>query len=238
MAIPYQPGEALTCRQIRELDVLAIEHVGIPGLVLMENAARSAAELIHGWLPDPMSAAVTVLCGRGNNGGDGFVIARHLLNAGVAVRVVGLGALRDYRGDPATNYGVLERMDCAPLNATAPGALDVAGELIARSMWIVDALLGSGADGPPRGEIADLVRQANAARATRIAIDIPSGLNADTGEVYDPCFHAAATITFVAEKVGFSQSAARNVLGRVLVADIGVPRRLIPGRPGAAPLDS
>jgi len=231
MNIPYDPGDALTCQEIRELDILAIEHVGIPGVVLMENAARAVAECIYQALLNPPDARVLFLCGPGNNGGDGFVAARHLRNGGVKVAVVLAAARETYRGDAALNLAIYERMEGTLFNATDEKQRKEINAQIGSSDVIVDALLGTGSTGAPRGLIADLIKTANAAPgARRVAVDVPTGLNADTGEVGTPCFRADATVTFVAAKVGFSSKAARKVLGRVVVADIGVPRELIPGR--------
>jgi NAD(P)H-hydrate epimerase len=230
--IRYIAGEPLHVQQIRELDVLAIEHVGMPGLLLMENAGRAAADVVYDALIDPPRSRVLVLCGPGNNGGDGLVVARHLWNAGVRT-VVALAAARDaYRGDAATNLHIYERMHKPLIDATQPGALDALREQAENADAIVDALLGSGASGAPRGLIAELIRLADRAapRARRIAIDIPSGLDAETGTVWSPCFRADATVTFVAAKVGFSAAAAQAVLGRVVVVGIGAPADLIPGR--------
>jgi NAD(P)H-hydrate epimerase len=238
MSIPYEPGEALTCGQIRELDVLAIEHVGIPGIVLMENAGRAVAQVVYSLLVDPRRGQVVILCGPGNNGGDGFVVARHLANAEVDVACV-LAVPRDrYKGDAAINLGILERIDLPLMDAVsdsaAPGDQTLPATILdclRRADIVVDALLGTGVKGAPRGIIARLVETANRLeRARRIAIDVPTGLDADRGEPGEPCFEAHATVTLVAAKVGFSQPAARRVLGRVIVADIGAPHRLIPGR--------
>lgn len=231
MSIPFQPGEPLTCQQIRELDVLAIEHVGVPGIVLMENAARSVAEFVYAGLYHPGHGTVVILCGPGNNGGDGLVIARHLHNAGVPV-VVGLAVpAASIGGDAAVNLGIFRRMEQPLIDAGTLAGLEEVRKHLQTAEVVVDALLGTGSKGPPRGAIGELVAQANAApRARRIAVDIPTGLDADTGKVADPCFRADATVTFVAEKTGFHSAAARAVLGRVVVADVGVPRGLIPGR--------
>lgn len=229
--IPYEPGMALTCRQIREIDVLAIEHLGISGLILMENASRSAAEFAYSTLIDPRRAAVVVLCGPGNNGGDGFAIARHLANADVPVRVVTAAALERYSGDAATNLGIVRRQQVELVDASTAEGLATARQWIGAAELVIDALLGTGATGAPRGAMVDLIRAANSApRAKRLAIDIPSGLDADCGEVASPCFKADATVTFVAEKVGFATAAAQAVLGRVAVVGIGVPRALAPNR--------
>jgi NAD(P)H-hydrate epimerase len=238
MTIPYKTGDALTCQEIRELDILAIEHVGIPGIVLMENAARAVAGCIYRVLLNPGDSRVLFLCGPGNNGGDGFVAARHLRNAGVRVTVVLASPREKYRGDAALNLGIYERMEGVLFQATEEGQRAAIELQITRADIIVDALLGTGSSGPPRGLIAELVTLANAAEhARRVAVDIPTGLNADTGEVSQPCFKADATVTFVAPKVGFSKKDAQTVLGQVIVADIGVPRDLIPGRKEISPLD-
>lgn len=239
MGIPYPPGEALTCQQIRDLDVLAIEHVGIPGIVLMENAGRAAAELIYGALLDPAGERVVILCGPGNNGGDGFVVARHLHNAGVRVDVVLAAPAEKSTGDAGVNLRILERMGRELLPAHTPGGVEAVRGRLAEADVIVDALLGTGSTGAPRGSMAQLVEAANAApRARRVALDIPSGLDADRGVVHEPCFRAHATVTMVAPKVGFETPAGRAVAGRVVVVDIGVPRELIPGRAGGGALDS
>lgn len=235
MAIPFHPGDPLTCRQIRELDILAIEHVGIPGLVLMENAGRSVAEFVHHLLPNPARASVLVLCGPGNNGGDGFVVARHLWNAGVSVRVFLAQPAERIRGDAATNLRIIERLELPITDAAQPAGRAALLAALPSADVIVDALLGTGSQGAPRGAMADLIALANSApRARRIAIDLPSGLDADHGTPAEPCFRADATLTFVAAKVGFEQPAARAVLGRVVVIDVGIPRTLLPGAAGPA----
>ncbi|MCG3126564.1 MAG: Bifunctional NAD(P)H-hydrate repair enzyme Nnr [Phycisphaerae bacterium] len=205
----------------------------MPGLLLMENAGRAVADFCYQTLVDPARSRVLILCGPGNNGGDGFVAARHLSNAGVEVLVT-LAAPRDrYFGDARTNLGILERIDFPMLDASATAAAPRIESAFATADLIVDALLGTGASGPPRGAVAELVRMANAAaRARRVAVDIPSGLDADRGVCFDPCFQADATLTLVAPKIGFASVAARQVLGRVLVCDIGLPLKLVPGRSG------
>lgn len=236
MPLPYVTGEALTTSQIRELDILAIEHVGMPGLLLMENTGRSVADFCYQVLINPASSRTLILCGPGNNGGDGFVAARHLANAGVEVRVLRAAPRDKYFGDARTNLGILERIDFPVLEAaTSPVSAEIESAFGAADL-IVDALLGTGAQGPPRGVIADLIRSANlAARARRVAVDVPSGLDADRGVCFDPCLRADATLTLVAPKVGFSSDAARQVLGRVVVCDIGLPLKLVPGRSTGSP---
>jgi NAD(P)H-hydrate epimerase len=219
------------CQEIRELDILAIEHVGVPGIVLMENASRAVAECVYSALLNPAKSHVLVLCGPGNNGGDGFAAARHLRNAGVGVTVALAAPREKSRGDAGLNLAIFERMEGEILNANDPDQMKQIEELAGSTDVIVDALLGTGSTGAPRGLSADLIRLANAeSHARRVAVDIPSGLEADSGKLNDPCFKADATVTFVAPKIGFAEPAAREVVGRLLVADIGAPRELIPGR--------
>jgi hydroxyethylthiazole kinase-like uncharacterized protein yjeF len=231
MAIPYESGEALTCQQIRELDILAIEHVGIPGMVLMENAARAVAEVVYASLLNATGSNILFMCGPGNNGGDGFAAARQLRNAGVQVCAALCAPAGRLRGDAGGNLAIYQRMGGDLLSVVGPDDLDSFHRRARSADVIVDALLGTGTSGPPRGVLAEVIRIANSVeRARRVAIDIPTGLDADAGVVSDPCFQADATVTFVAEKVGFGSAAARAVLGRVVTADIGIPGDLIPGR--------
>lgn len=238
MGIPYEVGHPLTCAQMRALDEFTITQIGIPGIVLMENAGRAAAEFIYAALLDPSTARVLILCGAGNNGGDGFVVARHLHNAGVPV-VVALAAPPDRaRGDAAINLRIIQQMRLKCLPAYEPDGLAAARAEAEQAEIIVDALLGTGSQGPPRGVAAELVHLANAApRARRVAIDIPSGLDGDSGTAHEPCFRAHATVTMAALKTGLAAAAGREFTGRVVVVDIGVPREQLPrsGNSGQTP---
>lgn len=232
MGLPYTTGKALTRQQVRELDVLAIEHAGVPGIVLMENAGRAVAEFIYGILPDPATDRVLILCGAGNNGGDGFVAARHLHNAGLQVDVALAVPPEKARGDAEANLKILQRMNFEFIRAFEPQGLAAMRHATDEAEIIVDALLGTGSTGAPRGVMATMVERANAApHARRIAIDVPSGLDPDTGQVHPPCFQAAVTLTMMAPKIGFDAPTARDLVGRVVSVDIGMPRALIPGHP-------
>lgn len=230
MSLPYVAPAPLTVEQVRAIDGWAIHTLGIPGPVLMENAGRAVAEVVYAALRDPVHDHVVVLCGPGNNGGDGFVAARHLLLAGVRVTAVRAATGRG-AADAEMNRRVFESIGGVIVPATAgdpdPAPLQ---RLIHSADVLVDALLGTGSTGAPRDVMAHLIRLANdASAARRIAIDLPSGLDAADGTVADPCLIADLTVTFVAEKTGFTTASARRVLGRVVVAGIGVP----PGGPVA-----
>ena len=215
---------ALSRAQVREVDRRAIADYGMSGLVLMENAGRGCVDLLCAL---GCCGPVALVCGKGNNAGDGFVIARHLDLRGIRVKVLLLGAPGDLRGDAAANYAILERCDVPTVNLS--GAFDSArfeAELTGAE-WIVDALLGTGAAGPPRPPLDEAIRRLNAHPARKLAIDLPSGLDCDTGLAAEPTFRADHTCTFVARKIGCENPAAAEYLGQIHVLDIGAPRKLV-----------
>ncbi|MEM6470027.1 MAG: NAD(P)H-hydrate epimerase [Planctomycetota bacterium] len=207
--------------QVRKVDQIAINEFGIPGVVLMENAGRNAATVIHELYPH--AKKVAILCGPGNNGGDGYVIARHLELKGHDIRIASLVQLEKLVGDAAINASVAMASDLR-IQVSTDG--DVS-QTIGDADLIIDCLLGTGATGPPRTAFANAIRLANQAPARRVAIDLPSGLDCDTGEPNEPTFQADATLTFVAEKDGFQSSRASAFTGSIDVIDIGVPAKLL-----------
>ena len=218
--------QSLTRSQVREIDRRAIEEFGLPGIVLMENAGRGAAELLHGLAP---GVSVAIVCGKGNNAGDGFVIARHLENLGHAVRLLLACDPAEFRGDAAIAWRVVEKAGIPTTKLAAATAAEWERAL-AGADWIVDALLGTGATGEPRGAIATAIEAVNATGrhgAQVFAVDLPSGLDCDTGQPLGPCVRADVTATFVARKVGFGAPAAAPWLGAVHVVGIGAPRAML-----------
>lgn len=213
----------LTRNAVRELDRAAIEEFGLPGIVLMENAGRNAAAIL---LEQQPNGRVVICCGKGNNGGDGFVIARHLDNHNVDVRVLLFADAAALTGDAAVNCEVVRRSGI-PVREFAGefGAAELDADLHAAE-WIVDALLGTGITGNVREPLATVIGRINAAPARVLAIDLPSGLDCDTGEPLGLCVQAELTVTFVAPKAGFANPAANASLGEVHVADIGAPHVL------------
>ena len=234
---------SLTREQVRAVDLQAIADYALAGIVLMENAGRNAAHLLMTLASldrvDP-PLRVTIACGRGNNGGDGFVIARHLENLGAEVKLLLACDPAAYRGDAAVNHAVAVRAGI-PIDQLESAPMEAWSAALAGSDWIVDALLGTGSSGAPRGAVATAIRAINLARhphghsqpspASRpprvLAVDIPSGLDCDTGLTAGECVRADATATFVARKIGFDAPGARAFTGAVHVLDIGVPRRLL-----------
>jgi NAD(P)H-hydrate epimerase len=214
----------LSRTDVRDVDRRAIDEYGMSGLVLMENAGRGCTDVL---CQLGCRGPVTIVCGKGNNAGDGFVIARHLDLRNVSVRVILLGAAADLRGDAAANYAILARSGLAMVDHS--GQFDEAAfdAQLAGAQWIVDALLGTGSTGAPRPPFDAAIRQINAAHAKRLAVDLPSGLDCDTGEPADTTVRADHTCTFVASKIGFNNPNASAYVGKVHVLDIGAPRRLV-----------
>jgi NAD(P)H-hydrate epimerase len=213
----------LSREQVREVDRRAIEEFGMSGLVLMENAGRGCTDVLCGL---GVRGPVVICCGRGNNAGDGFVIARHLDLRGHEVCVLLFGAPADLRGDAAANFAILAHCGIPLRVVTAQEDAGWQAEL-AGVDWIVDALLGTGARGQPRPPLDGVIPCLNRQPARRLAVDLPSGLDCNTGEPAPATFRADHTCTFVAAKRGFASPAAQAYLGHVHVLDIGAPRKLV-----------
>ena len=211
----------LTRAQVREIDRRAIEEYHIPGVVLMENAARGVVELAAKMLSGLAGSNVLIVCGGGNNGGDGFAVARHLHNLQFAVEVLTAVDPAELKGEAQVNWDIVNVMKIK----TAPANPD----LIAQhpSDLVIDALFGTGLSSPPRAESLALIQAINKQSAPVLAVDVPSGLDCDKGEPMGSCVRAARTVTFVAEKVGFAKPRAKHFIGDVTVVDIGCPRELI-----------
>ena len=217
----------LTRAEARAIDAWALETLGLPTLVLMENAGRGAAD----WLRDLAGdgARILVVCGPGNNGGDGGVVARHLHVAGMEVRVAWLAPADRLSPDAA-----LQRRALAGLGIdqrTWADSVDRAklGDFLGQSDWVVDALFGTGLARPVEGIFRDAIGAMNGSGVPILALDIPSGLDADDGLPLGLAIRATATATFVAPKLGFSAAGASGYTGEVRVIGIGVPERR--GRP-------
>ncbi len=193
---------AFTREQSRRVDRIAVEEFGFSGLVLMENAGRGVADVLCRL---GIAGPVAICCGRGNNAGDGFVIARHLDLRGYPVRVLLWANPEELTGDAAVNYHILTKTD-VPIEVFR-GEHDEPrlARLLAGAAWIVDGLLGTGARGEPRPPLDGVIDQLNAAAAAKLAIDLPSGLDCDSGQPARHTIRAVETCTFVTAKVGFSR---------------------------------
>lgn len=224
---PREPLYILDRAAVRAVDRAAVEEYGIPGIVLMENASRGLASAALRILARRGDApgSVLVICGRGNNGGDGYALARHLHNAGHRLLLAPLAAPRDGT-DAATNRRICGRME---LKEIGLGDLDAVGRLD----LVVDAMFGTGLDREITGDAADVVSFINRGSWPVLSVDVPSGLDCDTGRPLGVTVRADMTVTFVGQKPGFTELDAQPFVGDVVVADIGVPIELVRrhGRP-------
>ena len=222
--LPDKKCVVMTRDQVRAVDAWAINTLGIPGVVLMENAGRSCAELIKDKLSDVAEPKVCVFCGTGNNGGDGYVIARHLINCGLQVNVIVCGDRDKIKGDAKINLDILERMG-QRIESLNPADSDIAArvaDLAAGADMLVDGLFGTGLSGQIRGGYGRLIESLNACECPILAVDIPSGLDCDTGQPLGTAIEASWTVTFVAVKKGFTFAQATRYTGEVFVASIGI----------------
>jgi len=215
---------SLTRNQVRNVDSQAIADYGLPGIVLMENAGRGAAEVQVGL---GINGPVVICAGKGNNGGDGFVIARHLELNGVETSVLLFCEPDELAGDAACNYRVItlakQRIE---VMGKAPDPAALANRLSAAE-WIVDALLGTGTQGTIREPYLTAIAAINQSGKKVFSVDLPSGMDCDTGQALGACVRADHTATFVARKVGFDAPGADKLTGQVHVVGIGVPQRLL-----------
>lgn len=209
---------------MRELDRRAIEECGIPSLLLMENAGRGVAELIFA---SYKGRRVSIFCGKGNNGGDGLVAARHLHNRGFQVQVFLFAEPSALKEDPALNYRIVSKMKI-PLQVFA-GKVSAAetASLLSRTDIVVDALLGVGLNAPVTGALAEAIDGMNQGAKNIVAVDIPSGLDADTGKVLGCAVKASITATLGLPKKGLFEGDGPVHSGKICVVDIGLPRELL-----------
>ena len=214
----------VTAEQMKRIDRRAVAEWGIPGIVLMENAGRSVADAIEKRVESLDGIQVAVVCGPGNNGGDGFVITRHLLNRGAGVRCLLVGRVADLRGDARTNADILAKSGIPVEEMTAADQL--ADPLLDADI-VIDAVFGTGLTGPARGLAADALRLVNEACRLVVSVDVPSGVNADTGEACDPVVYADLTVTMGLAKTGLLLHPGRACAGEIEVADIGIPGHLL-----------
>ncbi len=207
---------------IRRADVIASEERSVPSVVLMENASKNASD--EAFAMAEGNAPFVLLAGVGNNGGDAFAAARHLLIKGADVVVLKCAADEKYKGDAAVNLSVLRRIGCGRLRLldTADMTDDEIAKLLDCAACIIDGLLGTGTSGAPRKEPARIISLLTG-RNNILSLDIPSGTDPESGAVYEPCVKASATVTFLAPKFGMAFEPARSACGRISTADIGVP---------------
>jgi hydroxyethylthiazole kinase-like uncharacterized protein yjeF len=213
--------------QVRAFDKWAIEELGMAGVVLMENAGRDCAVLIRDNLRGVENARVVVFCGTGNNGGDGFVIARHLRNSRIEVVTVICGDKQRIKGDAKVNLDLLGKLGATVEQLDLSGEVnDKIAELTSGANMIVDALFGTGLRGELPPEYQKLIEAINGSGIPILAVDTPSGLDCDTGEVLGAAIRATYTMTLAAMKRGFVQNeGAKEYTGEIYLGSIGVEPR-------------
>lgn len=219
--------------EMQEMDRLTIQEVGIPGAVLMENAARGAARVFLDHFAPPRGSRVLILCGRGNNGGDGYVMARYLSEAGLKVAVLVLSEFSKIAGDALINLQIIRRMGLDIQEVPSEERWRKQRRLLKDCDFIIDGLLGTGLSSSVRGFYARVIEDLNRAEKSVTAIDVPSGLNSDTGQVMGVAVRADLTVTFGFPKVGQLVFPGAGLVGRLVRIDIGIPDAVaerIPGR--------
>ncbi|MFQ6019191.1 MAG: NAD(P)H-hydrate epimerase [Dehalococcoidia bacterium] len=216
---------SITTEQMREVDRLMIEEYGIVLLQMMENAGRNLAQLAASLAGGAPGRHVLVLAGKGNNGGGGLVAARHASNMGSHVRVLLTAAADELTDTPAHQASILRSMGIELLQtkATSPELLP---SLFAEADLIIDALIGYSLAGAPLGQAAALIELANASGKPIVSLDVPSGVDAGSGRVYEPSIRAVATLTLALPKTGLAGPDVRGRLGELYLADLSVPPAL------------
>jgi NAD(P)H-hydrate epimerase len=217
---------SLTRDQTRAIDRFAIEQLGVPGVVLMENAGRLCADAVGDFLHGPAGRKVAICAGAGNNGGDGFVVARHLSMRSASVVVFLVSPADKLSGDAEINYRIARNLGLDIREVHSAELANLSMELRGFDV-IVDAVGGTGICGALRGDIAVAVEQINAAGRPVVAVDIPTGLDCDTGQAEGPAVRAKLTVTMVARKKGFDAPASAEYTGEVRVVDIGIPAEVV-----------
>jgi NAD(P)H-hydrate epimerase len=217
---------SLTRDQTRAIDRFAIEQLGVPGVVLMENAGRLCADAVGDFLAGPAGRKVAICAGAGNNGGDGFVVARHLSMRGASVVVFLVSPADELSGDAEINYRIARNLHLDIREVGSAELANLSRELRGFDV-VVDAVGGTGIRGALRGDIAVAVEQINAAGRPVVAVDIPTGLDCDTGRAEGPAVRANLTVTMVARKKGFDSPASAEFTGEVRVVDIGIPADVV-----------
>ncbi len=217
----------LNSAQMREADRRTIDDIGIPSLVLMENAGRQTVAAIEAMYTDLMERHVAVLCGRGNNGGDGFVVARTLVQRGVEVTVFLFGRVQDVRGDARTNLEILGRLGLTVIEVADSQAWELHFSEFGDCTLVVDAIFGTGLNAPLTGLIESVVADVNASGIPVVSVDLPSGLSADSSDTNGPCVAANLTVALAAPKLPLVLPPAETHAGDIVIADIGIPTELI-----------
>ncbi|HZB24988.1 MAG TPA: NAD(P)H-hydrate dehydratase [Vicinamibacterales bacterium] len=217
----------LNTAQMREADRRTIHEIGIPSIVLMENAGRQAVAAMEAAFEDLAASHVAVLCGRGNNGGDGFVVARTLIQRGVETSVFLIGSVSEVQGDARVNIEVLGRIGLTVVEITSAQDWELHFSEISECDVLVDAMVGTGFHGALTGLLQTVVADINGLGVPVVAIDLPTGLSADGAEMEGDAVEASMTVTLAAPKIPLVFPPAESHAGDLVIADIGIPYPVI-----------
>ncbi len=218
----------LTAAEMARLDRLASSEYMVPSIVLMENAGLRIIDFIQKYFQGKIAdRRILIFCGKGNNGGDGLVVARHLLNQNAEVNVLLLAQPGELQGDARTNLKIYQKMGGRIFPLLEEGHLQRADISLLYADLVVDAIFGTGFKGAAGGLAAEVINMINKGHRKVLAVDLPSGLEADSGRVFGPCIQADWTVTFALPKLGLALEPGAGYAGRLEIADIGIPRKLI-----------
>ncbi|MCA9408271.1 MAG: NAD(P)H-hydrate epimerase [Candidatus Omnitrophica bacterium] len=216
--------KVVTVKQIQKLDDLAIYRYGIPSLVLMENAGRAVAEEVFRMIKSRPKPMVGIVCGLGNNAGDGFVVARHLIQGGVSTKIFLVGKGNQLKHDAAVNYQILKRLKFEIVENVKTGNIK---SILEKFDVVVDAIFGVGLNRDIEEPFREIINTLNTKAKRIVAVDIPSGLDGTTGKIHGVCIKAHTTVTFSFAKKGFYKAQGLKHVGRIVVADIGIPKKVL-----------
>jgi NAD(P)H-hydrate epimerase len=215
-------SKLLTARTVKDIDRKAQELLGISTLVLMENAGRAVAEEALKMMDSQRHVAI--FCGKGNNGGDGFVAARHLLTCGYKPDIFLAGKISEVENEARINLEAILKLRQKIIEIEEDDLHSLANKIL-RYNLIIDALLGVGLRGQVRGVCRDLIEMINKTKSYILSVDVPSGLDATNGQILGCCIKANKTVTFMAAKRGMVLGKGPQVCGRIIVRDLGIPLR-------------
>ena len=215
--------KVLSSKQMKEIDRRAIQELGIPGPTLMEKAGLRIFQNIQKKFPDLSKEKFTIVAGKGNNGGDGFVVARHLLKQGADPDVLLLASKSEVKGDAAGNLKAAEEIGIRISEVRSVKDLNLQKRKISQSSVIIDAIFGTGLTKPAQGLYVDVIELINKSKAFKVAVDIPSGLSSDTFQIIGPCVKTDLTVSLAAPKISNVFPPAEECIGELVIADIGVP---------------
>jgi len=219
--------KTVTAKQIKELDRIAIQNLGIESLFLMENAGRAIAEEVVKLLKNKKNKKISIFCGKGNNGGDGFVAARYLIKKNFEVKNFLVGQVKEITSDACTNLDLLLKMEQKIIQIPDGKSFRRHKDKVKGSGLIIDALLGVGLQGEVREPFKSIIEFLNKSRRPIVSVDAPSGLDATTGKFLGVCVKADKTVTFGLAKKGFFINQGSEFVGKLKVVDIGWPKSLI-----------